>query len=330
MSAQAPPLVTVAILAYNRRDPLAVTLEKVLGDLDHPADRLEVIVVDNASTDGTAEMVAERFPSVTVIRNEENVGIGGWNRAFEAGRGEWFLVLDDDCYPPRDALRRGFAAAAEHEADLVSFDVDSITPGEAFSEVYRTGLLSFWGCAVMISRRALDRVGGFDEGLFIWAHELDYTMRLLHAGLSHVLLPDVRAVHMKAVAYPAAWVHHRNMHNWGYLAAKLLQPRDAARAVVNLTVRGALESVVDRRHIQGSLAAWRGFAKGLKVRSPVRSRVSRLYLRHFLEFGSFVRIGPRVRTLVAERGRGGLDFRRRFWADRPRLYPRDATAIRVP
>src|SRR4051794_16334601 len=118
MTAQAPPLVTVAILAYNRRDALAVTLDKVLGELDHPADRLEVIVVDNASDDGTAEMVRERFPSVTVIRNEENVGIGGWNRAFEAGRGDWFLVLDDDCYPPPDALRRGFVAAARHGADL--------------------------------------------------------------------------------------------------------------------------------------------------------------------------------------------------------------------
>ena len=330
MTAQAPPVVTVAILAYNRRDPLAVTLTKVIEELDHPADRLEVIVVDNASTDGTAEMVAERFPSVKLIGNEENVGIGGWNRAFEAGRGDWFLVLDDDCYPPPDVLRRSFAAAEEHGADLISYEVDSTNPDEAFSEVYRTGVLSFWGCAVMISRRALERVGGFDEGLFIWVHELEFTMRVLDAGFAHVLLPDIHAHHMKAVAYPAAWVHQRNMRNWGYVAGKLLQPGDAACALLNLTIRATLESLVDRRHILGAPAAWRGFRDGWKVRRPVRGEVSELYLRHFLDFGSFIRPVTRLRTLVAERGRSGVDFRRRFWADRPRLYPRDATAIRVP
>jgi GT2 family glycosyltransferase len=330
MTAPAPPDVTVAILAFNRRDPLAVTLEKVLGDLEHPSDRLEVIVVDNASTDGTAEMVAERFPSVRVIRNDENVGIGGWNRAFEAGRGEWFLVLDDDCYPPPDALARGFAAAAEHGADLVSFGVDSSRPGEAFSDVYRTGVLSFWGCAVLISRRAVERVGGFDQGLFIWAHELDFTMRVLDAGFGHVLLPDVRAVHMKAVTYPPAWVHRRNMRNWGYLAGKLLQPADAARALRNLMVRAVLESAVDRHHILGAGAAVTGFRAGLRVRAPVRAAVSRLYLRHFLDFGSFLRVGARLRALVTERGRSGFDFRRRYWASRPGLYPEVPTAIRVP
>src|SRR5688572_4389926 len=177
----------------------------------------------------------------------------------------------------------------------------------------------------MISRRALDRVGGFDQGLFIWAHELDFTMRVLDAGFAHVLVPEVRAVHMKAVAYPAPWVHRRNMRNWGYLAGKLLQPRDAARAALNLCVRALLEGLVDPEHVRGAPAALSGFRDGLKVRDPVRAPVSRLYLRHFLDFGSFVRLGSRLRTLAAERGRSGLDFRRRFWADRPRLYPREST-----
>jgi GT2 family glycosyltransferase len=76
------PRVTVAILAYNRRDALAVNLQKV-SEIDYPRDRLEVIVVDNASEDGTAEMVRERFPEVELIVTERNVGIAGWNRAFE-------------------------------------------------------------------------------------------------------------------------------------------------------------------------------------------------------------------------------------------------------
>ena len=90
------PLVTAAVLAYNRRDPLRITLTKLRDELDWPGERLEVIVVDNASTDGTADMVRAEFPGTKLIVNERNTGISGWNRAFEAGTGEWFLVLDDD------------------------------------------------------------------------------------------------------------------------------------------------------------------------------------------------------------------------------------------
>jgi GT2 family glycosyltransferase len=324
------PLVTVAILAYNRREALSVTLSKVLGELDHPADRLEVIVVDNASTDGTAEMVRERFSQVRLIVNERNTGIAGWNRAFEAGAGDWFLVLDDDCYVQGDALARALAAAEAEHADMVSFTVDSSEPATAFSDAYRVGMLSFWGCAVLISARAVHELGGFDGRLFIWAHELEFTMRLLDRGYKHLFLPDVHALHMKPVGPPTVAGHRRNMRNWGYVAGKLLQPRHAGLALANLCVRALLEAAIDLGHARGAPAAVAGFVDGLRVREPVRSEVSRLYRRHFLEFGSFVRLGMRARHLLVDRLAPGTDFRRRFWRERPRLYPSETTAIRVP
>src|SRR3954464_5033867 len=84
---------TLAILAYNRCDAVRDTLRRMLEDLDYPGE-LEPIVVDNASTGGTAELLARDFPAVRVIRTERNIGASAWNRALTTGTGDWFLILD--------------------------------------------------------------------------------------------------------------------------------------------------------------------------------------------------------------------------------------------
>jgi GT2 family glycosyltransferase len=324
------PLVTAAILSFNRRDQLAVTLETLPARLDWPADRLEVVVVDNASTDGTPEMVRDRFPGVHLIETGRNLGIAGWNRAFEAGRGDWFLVLDDDCYVEGDALRRAVTAAQEHDAQMVSFAVDSPERGVAFSDAYRTGLLSFWGCAVLVARDAVRRLGGFDTDMFIWCHEVEFTMRFLDAGYRHLTLPDVRALHMKPVPPVRVAPHRRNMRNWGYVAAKLLQPHDAMRALGSLVVRAGLESLISPGFAAGAPEAVAGFRAGLRARRPVRPAVSRLYRRDFIEFTSQFRPAARLRHHVPLGGERPPNYREQFWRARRRLYPSSSAALRVP
>jgi glycosyltransferase involved in cell wall biosynthesis len=288
-------------------------------------------VVDNASTDGTAEMVRAEFPGVELIVNPENEGIGGWNRAFAAGRGEWFLVLDDDCYLDGDGLRRALAAAQEAGADLASFTVDASEPGQVFSDLYRTGLLAFWGCAALISRRAIAALGGFDARLFIWAHEMEFTMRLLDRGFAHLHLPEVRALHMKPLPGPlGVAANSRNVRNFAYVAAKLLRPRDAVLAVGSLLVRVAIETVMDRRFAAGLPAIAEGCRDGLAARSPVRPAVSRLYRRNFHAFSSTLRPWMRLRHVTIDRRVPGTDFQQRYWSARPRLYPRHAAVLRVP
>ena len=328
-TADTAPRVTVAILAYNRREALAVNLE-MLAALRYPADRLEVVVVDNASEDGTAEMVRERFPEVRLIVSPENTGIGGWNRAFAAGTGDWFLVLDDDCYLKGDALARALDAARAAGADLVSLAVDSPEPGAVFTDFYETGLLLFWGCSVLISRRAIDRVGGFDESLFIWAHELEWTMRFLDAGLRHLYLPDVRSLHMKGLPGVTEFGNTRNMRNFAYVATKLLRRRDAAVALANLAVRAVIDGVRYRGLGGPALAALaEGARAGRAARRPVRPAVSRLYRRNCIEFSSHLRPWPRLRHVLL-RFRPGTDFRHHYWQARPRLYPHAPAALSVP
>ena len=336
------PLVTVNILAYNRREDVRRTLQAIVSELDYPADRLEVIVVDNASEDETDEMVRAEFPSVTLLRRDRNVGVPGWNDGFRAGRGEYFLVLDDDCYITGDALKVAVSAALEEEADLVSFRVVSPWYDDfAFSELYRTGLLSFWGCSVLISRPTIERLGGFDPLIFVWSHELDFTARALDAGFRHLYLPEVEAVHLKRIITAPPRVYAAHLRHLAYFAGKSLRLRDAAGAVANLICRAAVSSVrrpSSARELIGSIAA--GTWLGARHRAPLRPVVSRTYRRQYQDFVSLVWImrGASERLRQSPAPTGGPELSphqiysaraRAFFDQRPEIYPHDRGSLRL-
>lgn len=103
------PFVQTVVVTWNRRDDLLRLLAS-LAKLDYPARRLAVLVVDNASEDGTVEAVQERFPAVRILRNPENLGGAG---GFNAGMGwaltnrpdaEYLWLLDNDALVTPDAL----------------------------------------------------------------------------------------------------------------------------------------------------------------------------------------------------------------------------------
>ena len=332
------PLVTVNILAFNRREELGRTLQTVLGDLDYPADRLQVVVVDNASSDGTAEMVRERFGSVELVINPANVGVAGWNAGFERGRGELFLVLDDDCYIRGDALKTAVRAAREARADLVSFSVRSdVEPSFYFNEDYHCGLLAFWGCAALISRRAVELSGGFDPNIFIWAHEAEFVARLLDSGLRHLYLPEVTAVHLKAPGQGPASVYSMrlNTRNFAYIAGRLLRRRDALRAAANLFLRGLLIAIRRPAAARARPDVAEGLWAGLRHRRPVRAQVSAAYRENFIEFVDPLQFARGPLEIWRRRGdhaAAGVDLnrrRRRFWSEHERFYPSGAASLEL-
>jgi GT2 family glycosyltransferase len=281
------PSVSVVSLVFNRREELRETLSRMQA-VDYESERLEYIVVDNASTDGSAAMVKEEFPDVRLIVREENCGVSGFNDGFDAAGSDYVLALDDDCYLPPDGLKRAVEAAQEQRADLVSFGVVSaFDPEVRFDKNYPTGLLSFWGCAVLIRREVLDELRGYDPNIFVWANELEFMLRFFDRGFRHLHMPEVLAVHIKGEGnFVAAYM--LNARNFGYIAAKLLRPRDALGSLfarLATHVRDAIRK--DRRLVRGIPHALAGFAKGLSARSPVKNReISRVYRRHFISFAS--------------------------------------------
>ena len=223
------PLVTIVFLVFNRRDSLRESLRRMLSESDYPSELVDAIVVDNASSDGSAEMVRAEFPDVQLIERDSNGGISGFNDGLAVAGGSWALALDDDCYLPPDGLSGALAAAHEHDADLVSFKVVSTKdPSFVFTESYRTGLVTFWGCAVLMRRRVIEELRGYDPEIFVWANELEFMLRFFDRGFCHLHLPEVAAQHMKAGprAYAAPseadWGRYlHNCRNFAYIAAKL-------------------------------------------------------------------------------------------------------------
>jgi GT2 family glycosyltransferase len=281
------PSVSIVFLVFNRRDELHESLRRMQA-IDYDHHQLEFIVVDNASTDGSAAMVKAEFPEVQLIVRDENCGVSGFNDGFAAARNDYVLALDDDCYLPPDGLKRAITAAREHHADLASFGVVSaFDPEVRFDRKYRTGLLSFWGCSVLMRREVLDELRGYDPNIFVWANELEFMLRFFDRGFRHLHLPEVVSVHMKGEGDRVA-SYLLNARNFGYIAAKLLRPRDAGGALLARLATLARDVIRDdRRFVRAIPHVLAGFRKGLSARSPVSNpEISRVYRRHFISYAS--------------------------------------------
>jgi len=191
------PLVTVNILSHNRNNDLRNSLLKVTGQ-DYK--NLEIIVVDNASTDGTAEMVKKEFPAVKLIQLNRNIGISGWNEGFKAANGEYILVLDDDSYPENNTLQRGIRAFQDNpELGIAAFNIFNTRMQKSETEDYLLNPYFFNGCGALIKKELIDTVGFFNELIFIYYHELDYSIRCYNRGFRIMYLQDVHVVHNQSL-----------------------------------------------------------------------------------------------------------------------------------
>ena len=225
------PELSVCIVNWNTCADLEQALRSVL-EAD-PELSLEVVVVDNASSDGSAEMVAERFPAVRLIRSEENLGFArGYNLALSQTTGEYLLVLNPDTVTRRGALRRLREFLVSHPKvgavgpRLLNSDgslqfscrrfprplaalfrntpLGRLFPRNRYTREY---LMGDWdhsaeaevdwisGAAMGLRREAWEQVGGFDEGFFMYAEDMDWCLRAHRAGWGVSYLPSAEIVH---------------------------------------------------------------------------------------------------------------------------------------
>lgn len=214
------------VVTYKRAALLAGCLRAVQ-EQTRPPDH--VVVVDNASTDGTAEMVEADFPAVELLRMERNEGgAGGFAAGLERGAqtgAAWLWVMDDDTHPAGDALERlldGASAAAPVEPALLASRVvwrdgelhpmnvpvpRELTARELLrlerAGVLRGGLVpirmaSF--VSVAISREAVEAHGLPRREFFTWADDTEYTARVLRARHGFWVVSSV-AHHRTETAY---------------------------------------------------------------------------------------------------------------------------------
>ena len=191
-----PPKVSAVILCWNRRESIKKTLE-VLNKETYPA--IEVIVVDNGSTDGGPELIEKEYPEVKLIRFPENAGVYAQNIGFETARGKYILILDDDSYPLSECITKS-VEELEKNQDIACITAQIINPGNTIQwpeENHETPHDSFCfiGCGAIIRKDLFKKVGYYPSDYFLFHNELATSLRLLNLGYKIRYYPEIKCFH---------------------------------------------------------------------------------------------------------------------------------------
>jgi GT2 family glycosyltransferase len=222
---------SVVIVSYNTRDLLDACLDAVFRSWG--GEGLEVIVVDNASSDDSVAMVRAHLPAAMVIEEAGNAGFArACNDGLRASRGRYVMLLNSDtlalddalpqivsfldahpdcavCGPRllnRDGSRQSSGYLFTNLADILweslgltrSFPNSPIfnRRGQGSSDLDQTREVDWVSGACLAARRqAIDHVGLLDEGFFMYDEDVDWCRRMKQAGLKVYLCPDARIVH---------------------------------------------------------------------------------------------------------------------------------------
>lgn len=200
---RAPPgsEATAVICTWNKRDVLRANLDSLRAQTQPFAS---IVVVDNASTDGTGELLAREYPEVRLVRmpHSRYGACETFNIGFACATTPLIAILDDDIVLPPDWLERASARLAAEPPSTAILSTKVVEPGMPESyrdapEVNRERYMStFRGCGSLARREALERAGGYDERLFIYGNERDLTCRLLNLGYRVLQHPQVVTYHM--------------------------------------------------------------------------------------------------------------------------------------
>jgi GT2 family glycosyltransferase len=304
------PRLTVGILTYNGRHLLETLLPSLAAQRD--AD-LATVVVDNGSTDDTVEWLKATWPDVRVISLPRNVGVtAALNVCLSAGDGEFVAVLNNDVELAPDCVSELVSALRKHPkaavvtAKLIDFDDRRLLDG-AGDRYEWTGLASrrgqgerdagqydqsreifgACGCVAMYRRSVLDAIGGFDDQLYAFYEDVDWSFRAWLRGYSCRYVPTAVAYHMGGATLgrePNDFTLYQYWRNTIWVVAKNYPASALLRhgyRFVN-SQRGNLLWAMKTGHGQVFIRAWRDALRGMptilrKRRVVQRSRTIGLH-----------------------------------------------------
>ncbi len=224
---------TVIVISYNTKD-LTLACLKTLYDNTHKT-RFHTVVLDNASTDGSVEAIAENFPQVELIASKDNHGFAKGNNIVAAeATTKWLLLLNPDTEVhanavdnllefakanPQAGITGGRTVFPDGSLNALSC-LNRITPWSAFcsttgltavfrnTPIFNTENMGGWqrdtvrqvdivvGCFLMIPRALWDELGGFDLKFFMYGEEADLCLRAGKLGYRPMVTPDAQIMHI--------------------------------------------------------------------------------------------------------------------------------------
>lgn len=195
------PRTTAVVSTWNKRDDVRANLD---GLRSQTMPFAEIVVVDNASSDGTAQMIAREYPEVRLVVMPHSAygACETFNIGFATSQTEFTAILDDDIVMPPQWLEKSTLRMQAEPATTAVLSTQVIEPEMPAS--YRDSPLvneerymsTFRGCASLARTQALREAHYYDERLFIYGNERDLTCRLLNLGY-------------RVLQYPGAGVFHR-------------------------------------------------------------------------------------------------------------------------
>jgi len=215
------PLVSIVIPTYNRKDKLARLLESILNS-NYPKNKIEIVVIDDASTDGTNDEIQEKFPVVNVIRNErEYLVSGSRNAGIKNTSGKFIFLVDDDNVVDQNTISELIKAMIDNEKIGVAgpimyyYNAPNMIWCAGIRRNYITSKTTVIGRdeidegqfkqplesedfpnAFMVRRKAIEEAGVFDEVNFpIHYEESDFCRRVIMAGYKIITIPSAKVWH---------------------------------------------------------------------------------------------------------------------------------------
>ena len=228
--------ISIVILNWNDRKHMEICLDSLLNCTK--SRTIETIVVDNGSTDGSPEMVAEKYPYVKLIRNHENIGFPkGNNTGIRASTGKYVFVLNSDikvlgnCVDTLIDYLEANPDIGMIGPKILNADMSLQSSCRRFPTLWNnfcsaSGLAKLFsrsrffsgehmlyfkgdrtidvdvlvGCFWLVRRKAINAFGLLDEGFFIYAEDVDWCVRCWNAGWRVVFHPDAQAIHYRGVS----------------------------------------------------------------------------------------------------------------------------------
>ncbi|MFN4246660.1 MAG: glycosyltransferase family 2 protein [Flavipsychrobacter sp.] len=243
--------ISVIIVNYNVKYFLEVCLHSVLRATNGFA--AEVIVVDNNSTDGSMQMVAEKFPTVIRIENKDNAGFGrANNQGVAIAKGEYILFLNPDTVMPEDFFTKTIGYMDAHpEAGSIgpklldgkgqfAPDGKKSFPSLSVAIFKTTGINKVFskspyfnkyyavhigedetaavdvlsGCCMLVRTAVLPKIGGaFDEDYFMYCEDVDLSYRIQKAGYQNIYFPEATLIHYKGESTRKATLSYVRIFN---------------------------------------------------------------------------------------------------------------------
>ena len=286
------PDASVVVVTHNALPWIERCLDSVRGE--------EVVVVDNGSSDGSADVVRATMPEATLVE-QENVGLAaGWNRGMEEAGGRYFLILNSDAWLTDGSLRRLVAFADAHP-DAAVVGPRLLNPDGTLQRSVR-GFPTLWrlateylflrklaprsralnafyaggfehdevreadflmGACLLVRREAVEEVGPLDPDFFLFSEETDWCYRFGRAGWKVLFYPGAECVHVGGASHGGR-LFRENVRGHLRFLAKHRGDRYAERARRLLRFATALRGVLfrgDRGRMYRETADWLGTAR---------------------------------------------------------------------